>query len=339
MSRDLTVVSRVVVVGAALAVVTTMAAQQGAASPAPGPEPGADEVEAGPVRHVYNPTPSGGHPRYLNDHTVVRGPDGRWHLYSIVGNKAPPGELPDPAKEVHFAHASAPSPQGPWTTHPYALTVDPDYFGEEHLWAPHVVEHDGVYYMFYAAGGGPPDASDTAINVATSTDMFTWTRLPSGPVFRDYLSARDPQVIRNGDRWVMYYTATESMNGGHHIVACRTSFDLVHWSGRRTAYQDAETVGSHPSSNTESPFVLRRGGWWYLFIGPRGGYIGTDVFRSRDPLAFSESELVGHLPVHAAEVVTDGAKQWVTGAGWTEDGLYLADLRWRHTDTVGREQG
>jgi len=283
---------------------------------------------AGPVRHVYDPTPPGDPAKYLNDHTVVLGSDGRWHLYSIIGDKVPPGQWPDYTKEINFAHASAPAPDGPWTTHPYAMTVDPGYFGEEHLWAPHVVEHDGVYHMFYAAGGGPPGATATAINLATSTDMFEWTRLPSGPLFRDHLSARDPMVIRVGEMWIMYYTATETVRGGRHVVAYRTSFDLVHWSGRRTAYADSETVESHPDSNTESPFVLQRDGWWYLFIGPRGGYLGTDVYRSRNPLYFNESDAAGHIPVHAAEVITDGDRQWITGAGWTENGLYLAELRW-----------
>ncbi|OZM74668.1 glycosyl hydrolase family 32 [Amycolatopsis antarctica] len=304
-----------------------MTAPEASAGP-PGPD-GPARAEAGPVRHVYDPTPPGEPARYLNDHSVVLGSDGRWHLYSIVGDKAPPGEWPDYTKEVHFAHASAPGPEGPWTTHPYAMTVDPGYFGEEHLWAPHVVEHEGVYHMFYAAGGGPPGATATAINLATSTDMFTWTRIPSGPLFRDHLSARDPQVVRVGRTWVMYYTATETVHGGRHIVAYRTSQDLVHWGERRIAYADTETVQSHPDSNTESPFVVRRGEWWYLFIGPRGGYLGTDVYRSRNPLHFDESDAAGHLPVHAAEVVTDGDLQWVTGAGWTEDGLYLAELRWQ----------
>lgn len=91
-----------------------------------------------------------------------------------------PGEVPDSASEISFAHASAPDPHGPWTTHPDALTVDPSYHGEEHLWAPHVVEANGTFWMFYAAGG----RDGAAINLATSTDLFVWTRVPSGPLFR-----------------------------------------------------------------------------------------------------------------------------------------------------------
>lgn len=104
---------------------------------------------AAPSTHVYDPsTPT--RPRYLNDHTLIKA-QGRWHLFSIVGDSAPPGESPDSSGEISFAHASASTPHGPWTTHADALTVDPSYFGEEHLWAPHVVEAGGTFWMFYAA--------------------------------------------------------------------------------------------------------------------------------------------------------------------------------------------
>ena len=43
-------------------------------------------------------------------------------------------------------------------------------------------------------------------------------------------------VLRVGDEWVMYYTATSYPEGGNHIVACRTSRDLVNWGKRRTVF-------------------------------------------------------------------------------------------------------
>ncbi|HET6857970.1 MAG TPA: glycosyl hydrolase family 32, partial [Streptomyces sp.] len=102
-----------------------------AAAAAPEGAPPPQWVGAGPFRHVYDPSASAG-PRYLNDHTLIKAHD-RWHLFGIVGDSAPRGESPDSAAEVSFAHASAPSPHGPWTSHPDALIVDPSYFGEEHL--------------------------------------------------------------------------------------------------------------------------------------------------------------------------------------------------------------
>ncbi|MFF0117555.1 glycosyl hydrolase family 32 [Streptomyces prasinus] len=298
----------------------TAAAEAGA--PAPSRQTPAHRwVGAGPFEPVHDPSLPGRR-RYLNDHTLIKA-RGRWHLFSIVGDSAPPGEAPDSAAEVSFAHASAPGLQGPWTPHPDALTVDPAYFGEEHLWAPHVIEADGTFWMFYAAGG----RNGAAINLATSTDLLTWTRRPSGPLFRG-LVARDPMVLRVGGEWVVYYTEL-SGPGGRHTVSYRRSTDLVHWSAPGTAYTDESTDAT--VSVTESPFVVERDGWYYLFIGPRNGYDGTDVLASRDPFRFALDGYAGHVPGHAVEVVADGQQWHASAAGWFHRGLYLAPLHWRDT--------
>ncbi|MGK5642549.1 family 43 glycosylhydrolase [Streptomyces sp. URMC 126] len=295
----------------------TPAAMAAAATPAASHQ----WVGAGPFTLVHDPSRPGVR-RYLNDHTLIEA-GGRWHLFGIVGDSAPPGRSPDSAAEVSFAHASAPHPRGPWTAHADALTVDPAYFGEEHLWAPHVIAVGGTYYMFYAAGG----RGGAAINLATSTDLFTWSRVPSGPLFRG-LVARDPMVIRTGGRWVMYYTELSGPDG-RHTVAFRTSDDLLRWSEPGVAFTDASTAAT--VSVTESPFVVERDGWYYLFIGPRNGYDGTDVFASRDPFRFGLDGYAGHVPGHAVEVVTGGGQWYATAAGWFHQGLYVAPLDWRET--------
>ena len=272
---------------------------------------------AGTERRIYDPGRADGEQQYINDHTVIRSPDGTWHLYGITGVESQAA-----SREDTFAHATAPSLNGPWTKQPPVLTVDPDYFGEQHLWAPHVVAANRQYYMFYAAGSG----SSAAINLATSTDLWTWTRAPTGPLFRDGYEARDPDVVRIGDEWVMYYTATSGPQGGNHVVAYRTSTDLLHWGSRQIAFTDPEVgTGGGP---TESPFVVQRGPFWYLFLGPRGGYVGTDVYRSSDPRSFEQARKAGHLAAHAAEVIQDGNQWWVTAAGWWQGGVSLAELRW-----------
>ncbi len=82
----------------------------------------------------------------------------------------------------------------------------------------------------------------------------------------DGYEARDPMVVRVGGRWVMYYTATDPADGGHHVVAAVISDDLVQWSGRTVVFQD-EMVGTG-AGPTESPFVIEHAGRWYLLIGP-----------------------------------------------------------------------
>lgn len=279
-------------------------------------------VQAGPFFKIYDP--SAGEPQqwYINDHCFIRGEDGTWHLFGITHP-----EPADPLDEKQFAHATADSlTQRMWVKQPMALEADWKRYREAHLWAPHVIHHDDLYYMYYCAGGDP-DHAHYRIYLATSKDLWTWERHPENPMFVDGYDARDPMVLRVGDQWVMYYTATSRPEGGNHIVAYRTSKDLIHWSERGTAFTDP-TVGT-VGGPTESPFVVQRGEYYYLFIGPRGGYVGTDVFVSRDPFHWELKDQVGHIAAHAAEVVQDVDGKWyVSSAGWGQGGVYLAELEW-----------
>jgi arabinan endo-1,5-alpha-L-arabinosidase len=210
-----------------------------------------------------------------------------------------------------------------WTKLPNALSADLAY-GETLLWAPHVIEQDGRYWMFYSGGGG--DDGSYQIRLATSSDLVTWTRQAS-PLFIDGFEARDPFVLRSGADWIMYYTATDDPNGGHHIVAYRTSADLVTWSPRAIAYTDS-TIGTG-AGPTESPFVVARDEGYYLFIGSSEDYRATRVFFSLDPRLFAEPAIT-HIDAHAPEIVRElDGKQYISHAGWGQGGVFLAPLAWR----------
>ncbi|MGB3443084.1 MAG: FG-GAP-like repeat-containing protein [Actinophytocola sp.] len=293
-------------------VLTGLMAAPAGAAPAP------PTVSAGNFIRVYDPSVGESEQWYYNDHTLVRDVvTGTWHVYAITH-----AEPANPLDEKSFGHATAPSPNGPWTKRPFALTADPA-LGESHIWAPHVIHHNGVYYMYYA--GGTPDHAAYRMHLATSTDLNNWTRSAANPLFTDGFDARDPMVTRVGPQWVMYYTANSTPTGGNHQVAYRTSTDLVHWSGKQVAFSHAAsgTFGGP----TESPFVVFRGGWWYLSICCDSGYKDTRVYRSRDPFHFSVNDLAGRVDAHAAEIVTEpSGATWVTGAGWGQGGLHVAPL-------------
>lgn len=286
------------------------------------------ELTAGPFEHIYDPSPSSATPWYINDHTIVRGPDGQWHLFGITHE-----EPSAPQDERVFAHATSPTLTTPtWTRRPPAMVVD-EASGERVLWAPYVLLVDRVYHMFYGAGG---DSDRFQIRHATSSDLWAWTRDPR-PLFTDGFHARDPFVIRVGSQWVMYYTATSEPAGGNHVVAYRTSDNLVDWSERSIAYRD-EATGTF-AGNTESPYVLARQEGYYLFIGPRArgldpvvvepdnkDYDSTEVFFSGDPFRF-DSPPLARFPAHAAELVEDlDGKLWMTRCGWGRGGVYIAPL-------------
>jgi len=279
-------------------------------------------VACGPFVKIYDPGAGEKIPWYLNDHCFIRDTNGRWHMFGITHE-----EPARPQEEIHFAHATATNLlQQPWTKEPFALDAATNApWLETHLWAPDVIYHDGLYYMYYCAGGKDPAKSK--IHLATSPDLWTWTRSPKNPMVVDGYDARDPFVLRVGDKWVMYYCATSKPEGGHHVVACVTSRDLLTWTNRQIVFTDP-AVGTG-GGGTESPFVVQRGQDFYLFIGPRGGYDGTDVFVSRNPFHWELADQIGHLPAHAAEVVRDTNGQWyVSRAGWGRGGLYLAPLIW-----------
>ena len=293
-------------------------------------------VQAGPFQLVHDPSVTDEEPWYLNDHTFVRGPDGTWHLIGITH-----AEPAAPHDELHLAHATAPTLHGPWTAQPFATSVD-TAAGETLLWAPHVIHHDDRFWMFVCAGGESMDAY--RIHLATSDDdCVTWTRHPANPLLVDGYEARDPMVLRVGDRWVLYYTATSTPAGGNFVVAAVESDDLVHWHGRREVYRDAcsGTFGG----GTESPFVVERDGRWYLFLGPdwqglldaleqTGRYDPASYRRSRvlvsdDPFSFDAADEVGRIDAHAAEVVVDDdGSTWVSHCGWGQGGVFLAPLTW-----------
>ena len=295
--------------------------------------PGA--VTAGQFERIYDPSVGENERWYINDHTFIRDDGGTWHLIGITH-----AEPAAPKDELHLAHATAPALHGPWTKQPFALSTDAAA-GEFHLWAPHVIGHDDRYWMFVCGGGPAPE--QYRIQLAVSDDCWIWQRHPDNPMVVDGYEARDPMVMRIGDRWVMYYTATSEPAGGRHVVVATESDDLIHWQGRRIVYTDplSGTLGGP----TESPFVVARGSRYYLLIGPdwqghldalaRDGrfswkpYRGTRVLASDDPFHFDLDGQVGFLDSHASEVVVDetGAT-WVSHCGWNQGGVYLARLDW-----------
>jgi hypothetical protein len=314
---------------------------------------------------IYDPSVGADERWYVNDHCFVRGRDGCWHLFGITHaewdipaleqylnaprdiDPAAAAALRDAVRESalcarregrpwfdahdekQLAHATSPSlTKGPWRKQPFALVTDAS---ESVLWAPHVVERNDRYFMFYAAGNPVRDGT-FKMHLATSSDLATWTRHSANPLFIDGYEARDPMVLEIDGRWVMYYTATEPVTGGNHIVAYRTSTDLVTWSARGIAFLDP--VIGHGGGTTESPFVVRRGDWYYLFLSMRHGYVpgyyaDTEVFRSSDPFHWRLDDLVGRIDCHAAELVrdVDGAC-YVSHCGWYQNGVYLAPLIW-----------
>ena len=273
---------------------------------------------------------------HVNDHCFIPDDDNYWHMFGIV--------YPDPfsgddSYVNYFGHAGSPSLTAmPWTQ------LDPPFFettGDgQVLWAPHVIRYGDTYYMFYCGGGNVLHAWE--ICMRTSSDLIAWSG--SKVLFTDGIQARDPMVIwlEEEQHWVMYYTATSNSMGGYYVVAYRTSADLNTWSARNIAYTDYHSGNTY--GNTESPFVVQRGPYYYLFIGPRPydtpngdfenwehpGYVGTDIYRSTHWDQWTNADYVGHLEAHASEIVRDLNGDWYySHCGVLQGGLFLGRLHWQ----------
>jgi arabinan endo-1,5-alpha-L-arabinosidase len=275
----------------------------------------------GGFNKIYDPSIGEKERWYINDHTFIRAENGQWHLFGITHR-----EPADPYQEKFLAHATAPDLRGPWTKQAPVMHAAPKY-NERVVWAPYVLSHEGLYWMYYCAGG--KDHAKYRIHLATSADLWNWVRHSSNPMVVDGYDSRDPMAIPFKDHWLLYYVATSKAEGGNHTVKVATSLDLIHWSNQQEVFRDAE-VGTY-GGPTESPFVVARNAKYYLFVCTNHGYNETAVYESGTPFHWETTNLVGKFPAHAAEVIRIPDGKWFASrAGWGQGGVYLAELTWEN---------
>jgi hypothetical protein len=300
--------------------------------PKPPFDPGASSVAVHQraSTHVFDTESLPGPLHYVNDHTLIQGPDRRWHLYGIY-HREPIGEdsefdfvhaiasEPDPARWGEGAFEPAPAP------HTIALHAD-RAIGETHIWAPHVVADGNRYWMIYQGGG--TDGDRASIRLAESDDLYRWTRVSDVPLFEDVCVARDPMLTRRESLWALYYTRCDSVGRRISGVAYRLSRDLAHWSEPRMVLSLPGTPPMPNSGFTESPFVFEKDGYHYLSVSPYPlAWDATLLYRSPAPFAFP-SEPYTRLRAHAAEWLSsaDGRTMFMTHAGPGQRGVWMSPV-------------
>jgi hypothetical protein len=279
------------------------------------------------MTHVFDTRSVPGGPWYVNDHSLVQGPGGAWHLFGIFHREP---MLPDDS-ESDFIHAVAEEPDpAKWVDGSFLPARDPIALradrarGETHLWAPHVVAAGDRYVMIYQGGGSDDDHA--SFRVAESEDLDRWTRR-SAVAFEDFCNARDPMLVRHDAVWHVYYTRCESLAHKISGVAHRASKDLVHWSEPQMALTAASSAPTSNSAFTESPFVFERKGAWYMSVTAYPvEWDVTLLYRSRSPLAFEDAPFA-RLRAHAGEWIFDRrGRAYITHAGPGQYGVWLATV-------------
>jgi alpha-L-rhamnosidase len=117
------------------------------------------------------------------------------------------------------------------------------------------------FVMFY--NGKQQGRGTERIGMAVSNDMVAWRRLGDGPVIDNGTGiSGDPQIVRMGDVWVMFYFGAFWKPAAFDTFAC--SRDLVHW----TKWDGPHLIEpSEPWDKTfaHKPWVLKHDGVVYHF--------------------------------------------------------------------------
>jgi len=124
------------------------------------------------------------------------------------------------------------------------------------FWAPECVLRNGVYYMYYSCSLG---IAASAIGVATSTDLSTWTD-QGMLVNTDNTSpwgSIDPAVFTDtaGRVWMVF---------GSHLSGIWT-VELNPATGKRLNTTITNIAGTSPWCEHEAPYMMQHGGYYYLF--------------------------------------------------------------------------
>jgi len=242
----------------------------------------------------------------------------QFHLFYMLHNI----DLPDDSTERDIGHAIS-FDLYHWTDLDPILSIRPDSWDNLHLWSPTVVQDGDHWDLFYAGVTNVPGVTSffQRIGLATSTDLFTWTRVDA-PVlgctqipwtycdstFADGGDFRDPFVMAdpsNPAGWIMIVAtradvARDRMLGG----MAASPGDPTRWADRMPMWN---TDAAHTFSPLfESPTMIDHDGLWYLFYTTNSGH-PINYETSPDPLGDSTS---WSNQRHISTEVTERTDDW-----------------------------
>ena len=220
------------------------------------------------------------------DFTIIRY-QGLFHFFGCAGF---PGCFPNwPGQYEYVFHATTANLVG-WTVHGKALQPHPDNeFERGKIWPPFIFRHDGTFAMIYC---GLDVNNCQCLCLATSGDLFQWTRFPGNPIVDPgklewtlkrpdgkVRHCRDPHVEKIGGTYYLYYATV--CEDGNPAVGLSASDDLYRWRDLGPCFKRTDGWVA------ESPLVIRREDRYYLWIFPF-----EELLLSDNPTDFHHAESV-----------------------------------------------
>ncbi len=273
------------------------------------------------------------------DFGIWQAADGTWQLWSCIRHTNTGGNT-----RLFYRWEGQNLRDTDWTPMGIAMEADTTV-GEIKggLQAPHVIQKNDKYYMFY--GGW------ARICLAESEDGKTFTRILNedgqaslfeGP----FRNSRDAMVLKVNDLYYCYYTGhtyedttfiynEQSVKSPHTAgIFCRTSANLFKWSEPMlvSAGGEAAKHANWYGGDAECPFVVEKNGYYYLFRNQRYGENNLNTqYASPNPMDFGVNDdryMIGTLPVAAPEIIEYNGDYYIAALLPSLKGIRIARLKW-----------
>ncbi|QHW32796.1 hypothetical protein GZH47_19610 [Paenibacillus rhizovicinus] len=145
-----------------------------------------------------------------------------------------------------------------------------------------LIEHEGKLFLFYNAKNMPDD-DDFWIEqtgYAVSDNMTDWTRAAANPILRvseggwDSRFVSDPCVVKDGNRWIMYFFGFDGRNAQEGIAF---SDNLTEWTKVDEPILRTGEAGEIDAIHAHKPSVVMHDGVLYHY------YCACRPYREGDP--------------------------------------------------------
>lgn len=170
----------------------------------------------------------------------------------------------------------------------WATQAVPGFRGN-HIWAPDISRHNGVYYLFYSVSAFGKNTS--CIGLATNKTLnpnaanYKWEdqgRVLQSVPGRDLWNAIDPNLVRDeaGTPWLTFGSFWEGIKLVKLRPDLRAPAQPEQWRTLARRPRDPRLNDSLPGNGAiEAPFIFRKGEYYYLFTsfdfccrGPQSTY-------------------------------------------------------------------
>ena len=144
-------------------------------------------------------------------------------------------------------------------------------------WTGSIIQHEGLWYMFYTGSSRADEGLIQRIGLATSSDLIQWQKHPQNPLitadpaYYELLNRgawhdqawRDPYILRDEDGHFHALITARSKSGppdARGVVAHAISTDLINWQVQPPLTDDGQF------GHMEVPQIVKIGDLYYLIF-------------------------------------------------------------------------